>query len=43
MARSPWWIGPPIVSIIILIVGFSLLGTAVTDVLTPQYKEGKGL
>jgi len=43
MARSPWWIGPPIASIIILIVGFSLLGTAVTDVMTPQYREGKGL
>ena len=43
MARSPWWVGPPIVSIIILIVGFSLLGTAITDVLTPQYKESKGL
>jgi peptide/nickel transport system permease protein len=43
MARSPWWIGPPIISIIILIVGFSLLGTAVTDVLTPQYREAKGL
>lgn len=43
MARSPWWIGSPIVSIIILIVGFSLLGTAVTDVLTPQYREAKGL
>ena len=43
MARSPWWIGSPIVSIIILIVGFSLLGTAVTDVLTPQYRESKGL
>ena len=43
MARSPWWIGPPIASIIVLIVGFSLLGTAVTDVLTPQYKEAKGL
>ena len=42
MARSPWWIGPPIVSIIILIVGFSLLGTAVTDVMTPQYRETKG-
>jgi peptide/nickel transport system permease protein len=42
MARSPWWIGPPIGGIIILIVGFSLLGTAVTDVLTPQYKETKG-
>jgi len=43
MARSPWWIGPPIASIIILIVGFSLLGTAVTDVMTPQYRERKGL
>lgn len=43
MSRSPWWIGPPIASIIVLIVGFSLLGTAVTDVLTPQYKETKGL
>jgi len=43
MARSPWWIGPPIASIIILIVGFSLLGTAVTDVMTPQYREGRGL
>ncbi len=42
MARSPWWIGPPIVSIIILIVGFSLLGTAVTDVMTPEYKETRG-
>ncbi|CAB1059132.1 ABC transporter, permease protein 2 (cluster 5, nickel/peptides/opines) [Olavius sp. associated proteobacterium Delta 1] len=43
MSRSPWWIGPPIASIIILIVGFSLLGTAVTDVMTPQYRETKGL
>ena len=42
MARSPWWIGPPIVSIILLIVGFSLLGTAGTDVMTPEYKETKG-
>ena len=43
MSRSPWWIGPPIASIIMLIVGFSLLGTAVTDVMTPQYREAKGL
>jgi len=42
MSRSPWWIGPPIASIIMLIVGFSLLGTAVTDVMTPQYRETKG-
>jgi peptide/nickel transport system permease protein len=43
MSRSPWWIGPPIISIIILIVGFSLLGTAITDVMTPEYREAKGL
>jgi peptide/nickel transport system permease protein len=43
MARSPWWIGPPIISIIILIVGFSLLGTAVTDVMTPEYRETRGV
>jgi peptide/nickel transport system permease protein len=43
MSRSPWWIAPPIASIIMLIVGFSLLGTAVTDVMTPQYRETKGL
>lgn len=43
MARSPWWIGPPIASIIILIVGFSLLGTSVTDIMTPQYRETKGV
>jgi peptide/nickel transport system permease protein len=43
MSRSPWWIGPPIAGIIILIVGFSLLGTAVTDVMTPQYRETRGL
>lgn len=42
MARSPWWIGPPILGIIVLIVGFSLMGTAVTDVMTPEYRETKG-
>jgi len=43
MARSPWWIGPPIACIIMLIVGFSLLGTAVTDIMTPEYREARGL
>jgi peptide/nickel transport system permease protein len=43
MSRSPWWIGPPIAGIIILIVGFSLLGTAITDVMSPQYREIRGL
>jgi len=43
MARAPWWVLPPIVSIILLIVGFSFLGTAVSDILKPGYKETKGL
>jgi len=42
MASTPWWIGPPITCIIIVIVGFSLLGTAISDVLKPGYKETKG-
>ncbi len=42
MARLPWWIGPPIAGIIVPSVGFSLLGTAVTDVVTPQYREDQG-
>ncbi|RKX93292.1 MAG: ABC transporter permease [Spirochaetes bacterium] len=43
MARAPWWVLPPIVSIILLIIGFSFLGTAVSDILKPGYKEKKGL
>ena len=43
MARAPWWVLPPIMSIILLIVGFSFLGTAVSDILKPGYKETKGL
>ncbi len=42
MARAPWWIGSPIVCIILIIVGFSLLGTAISDILTPGYKEKRG-
>jgi len=43
MARAPWWVIPPILSIILLIVGFSFLGTAVSDILKPGYKEAKGM
>lgn len=42
IARAMWWVIPPIVSIVALIVSFSLLGTAVSDVLEPGYKEKKG-
>ena len=43
MARAPWWVLPPIGSIVLLIIGFSFLGTAVSDILKPGYKEKKGL
>ena len=42
ISESYWWVIPPIVSIVTLIVSFSLLGTAVSDVLEPGYKEKKG-
>jgi peptide/nickel transport system permease protein len=42
IAESYWWVAPPIVCIVTLIVSFSLLGTAVSDVLEPGYKERKG-
>jgi peptide/nickel transport system permease protein len=42
ISESYWWVIPPIVSIVALIVSFSLLGTAVSDVLEPGYKEKKG-
>jgi peptide/nickel transport system permease protein len=42
IAESYWWVVPPIASIVTLIVSFSLLGTAVSDILEPGYKEKKG-
>ena len=42
IAESLWWVIPPIVCIVALIVSFSLLGTAVSDILEPGYKEKKG-
>ncbi len=42
IAESYWWVAPPIISIVALIVSFSLLGTAVSDILEPGYKEKRG-
>jgi peptide/nickel transport system permease protein len=42
IAESYWWVAPPIVCIVVLIVSFSLLGTAISDVLEPGYREKKG-
>jgi len=43
MVKAPWWVVPPIVAIVVLILGFTFLGTAVSDVLKPGYKETRGL
>lgn len=43
MVKALWWVVPPIVAIIVLILGFTFLGTAVSDVLKPGYKEARGL
>ena len=42
MARAYWWVLPPIGCIAMLIVGFSFLGTAMSDVMDPGYKKSKG-
>jgi len=43
MSRTPNWIAPPVASIVVLILGFTFLGTAITDVLKPGYREVRGL
>ncbi|MCD6599467.1 MAG: ABC transporter permease [Dehalococcoidia bacterium] len=43
MSRTPNWIVPPVASIVVLIIGFTFLGTAVSDVLKPGYRETRGL
>lgn len=43
MSRTPNWIAPPVGSIVMLILGFTFLGTAITDVLKPGYREVRGL
>ena len=42
LARSLWWVLPPIGCIVLLIVSFTFLGSAVSDLMTPGYKEMKG-
>lgn len=43
MARAPWWVVPPIACICALILAFTFLGTAVSDILKPGYREIRGL
>lgn len=43
MFIAPWWVIPPIVSICATILAFTFLGTAVSDIIKPGYREERGL
>jgi peptide/nickel transport system permease protein len=43
MIRAPWWIIPPIACICATILAFTFLGTAVSDIMKPGYREARGL
>ena len=43
MSIAPWWVIPPIVFICLTILAFTFLGTAVSDVMKPGYREARGL
>lgn len=43
LVYTPWWVVPPIASIVALILGFAFFGTAVSDITKPGYREARGL
>ncbi len=43
MSSALYWVIPPIVCIVTLILGFTFLGTAISDIMKPGYKESRGL
>jgi len=43
MTVAPWWVIPPIVCICATILAFTFLGTAVSDIMKPGYREARGL
>ena len=43
MTMAPWWVIPPITCICATILAFTFLGTAVSDVMKPGYREARGL
>jgi peptide/nickel transport system permease protein len=43
MSKAPWWLIPPIVSICVTIIAFTFLGTAISDIMKPGYREARGL
>lgn len=43
MSSALYWVIPPIVCIVTLILGFTFLGTAISDIMKPGYRESRGL
>jgi len=43
MTVAPWWVIPPIACICLTILAFTFLGTAVSDIMKPGYREARGL
>jgi len=43
MSMAPWWVIPPITCICATILAFTFLGTAVSDIMKPGYREARGL
>ena len=43
MTMAPWWVIPPIACICATIFAFTFLGTAVSDIMKPGYREQRGL
>jgi peptide/nickel transport system permease protein len=43
LRENVWWVIPPIASICATILAFTFLGTAVSDVMKPGYREARGL
>ena len=43
LRENVWWVIPPIASICATILAFTFLGTAVSDIMKPGYREARGL
>ena len=41
--KAIWWVIPPITCICLTILAFTFLGTAVSDIMKPGYREARGL
>jgi len=41
--QAMWWVIPPIICICLTILAFTFLGTAISDIMKPGYREARGL